>query len=523
MTVRDPSAHQRIAGALVPAVLAVSSVRLKREVDAVLARAVRNLPRAALVTGAVAAALAWLRNDLHWALPVGMLAGTLAGTAVAATLVRARRIAVGADAAALACDRANDNRDRLSAALDLSGAEPVASAQGEGLARAAIEDGLASLARVDTANVGAQPAREPLAWRRALLAVALLCAWCWWLPSWLGDRAPQGFDDFGAAPQATGAARSERDPATARRDEELRRAEPVAQRQATPPAAQPQERREDKAPPKDEPSPAQPAASGAAAAAGGQAGEGARSGAPKAAPSAAPGASQSGGGQGAAAASAAEPTPQQPQPVAKAAKPQPKKPQPKTESQQDAKAAESAGAPSGPSRGSGRMAPVGNKRQDLTRGQEREDVPDIEDEPIEDETDEQQQRGGVMPMRRQDQRPAARELSISGDGPPDQGRGGPTPPKKSRGTASLVLGLRLPDQVRGQPNPGTAKTSIEQIPPRPQDADAGTATPGGTGRPATVQSQRPPLAAPALLDAYHRWLRQQEAPANPSPVPNQGK
>ena len=523
MTVRDPSARQRIAGALVPAVAAVRSVRRQREVDAVLARAVRNLPRAALLTGVVAAALAWLRHDLHWALPVGMLAGIVAGTAVAATLVRSRRIAVGADAAALACDRANDNRDRLSAALELAGAEPVASAEGEGLARAAIEDGLATLDRVDTGNVGAHPVHEPLAWRRALLAVALLCAWCWWLPSWLGTDSPQGFDDFGDQPAAAETARSDRAPAEPDKGEERVGERPAAQRQTTPPAARPEERKEEPAPPKEAPAPAQPAASGAAAAAGGQTGQGAQSGAPKAAPSAAPGASQSGGGQGAAAASAAEPTPQTQQQLAKAAKPQAKKPQPKTQSEQDAKAAESAGAPSGPSRGSGKMAPVGNKRQDLTRGQEREDVPDIEDEPIEDETEEQQQRGGVMPMRRQDQRPAARELSISGDGPPDQGRGGPTPPKKSRGTASLVLGLKLPDQIRGQPNPGTAKTSIEQIPPRPQDADPGVAVPGGEGRPATVQSRRPPLAEPSLLDAYHRFLRQQDATTNLSPAPNKAK
>ncbi len=503
--------------------MAVSSARLRREVHAVIARSIRNLPRAAIVTGVVAAILAWLRDDVPWALPVGMLGGIVAGTVVAATLARARRIAVDPGAAALACDRANDNRDRLSAAMDLAGAEPVASARGEGLARAAIEDGLATLDRVDTANVGALPAREPLAWRRALVAGALLLGWCWWLPAWIGNRSQAGFDDFGTVAQPAEAARTGRDATPGGSPGDLAADRAVAQRQATPPAAQPEERREDTAPPREEPSPAQPAATGAAAAAGGKPGEGARSGAPKAAPSAAPGASQSGGGQGAAAASAAEPTPQQPQPVAKAAKPQAKKPQPKTESQQDAKAAESAGAPSGPSRGSGRMAPVGNKRQDLTRGQEREDVPDIEDEPIEDETEEQQQRGGVMPMRRQDQRPAARELSISGDGPPDQGRGGPTPPKKSRGTASLVLGLRLPDQVRGQPNPGTAKTSIEQIPPRPQAADPGAATPGGSGRPATVQSRRPPLAVPALLDAYHRWLRQQEAPTQPSPDSNQGK
>jgi hypothetical protein len=157
------------------------------------------------------------------------------------------------------------------------------------------------------------------------------------------------------------------------------------------------------------------------------------------------------------------------------------------------------------------MSAVGNKRSDQNRGQEREDDPEIEDEPVEDETDEQEQRGGVMPMRRGDNRAAARELSISGDGPPDQGRGGPTPPKKSRGTASLVLGLRLPDSVRGQPNPGTAKTTLEQIPPRPSAGELGLARVVTGSRPTTPQSQRSPTPFLSLQQAYSALLRARDS------------
>ncbi|MCB9886439.1 MAG: hypothetical protein H6838_13165 [Planctomycetes bacterium] len=261
-----------------------------------------------------------------------------------------------------------------------------------------------------------------------------------------------------------------------------------------------------------------PAASGAAQTSSEEVGDSNQSSAPKAAPSGSPGAGRPGGGQGSSASGAPEPAPEQPKPQPTSKKSKPKAPSKPTPDQEQ-KPSESAGAPSGPSRGSGKMSAVGNKRQDLNRGMEREDDPDVEDEEIEDESDEQEQRGGVTPMRRQDQRPAARELSISGDGPPDQGRGGPTPPKKSRGTASLVLGLKLPDQVRGQPNPGTAKTSMEQIPPRRQQGDPGIALPAANGRLGTPQSARPVAdALLMMLQAYHARLREQDgAPATSSP------
>jgi hypothetical protein len=155
------------------------------------------------------------------------------------------------------------------------------------------------------------------------------------------------------------------------------------------------------------------------------------------------------------------------------------------------------------------MAAVGNERPGLERGTERDEDVDTEDEEIEDEDEESEQRGGVMPMTRDRKQATSRELSISGSGPPDDGRGGPTPPKKSRGTASLVLGIRLPDQVRGRPNPGTAKTSIEQVPPKPQDRAARRATPAPTNGP-SAWPQTP--AAPTrdlaeTLRRYHELLR----------------
>ena len=45
------------------------------------------------------------------------------------------------------------------------------------------------------------------------------------------------------------------------------------------------------------------------------------------------------------------------------------------------------------------------------------------DEDVEDEKEESEARGGVMPMTRDRKQPPSRELGISGDGPPGDGRG----------------------------------------------------------------------------------------------------
>ena len=76
---------------------------------------------------------------------------------------------------------------------------------------------------------------------------------------------------------------------------------------------------------------------------------------------------------------------------------------------------------------------------------------------------------GLQPNMR-DRRPAAnRDLTIGfGNEPnPDaNGRGGPSEQKKSRGVASLVLGVPIPDHVKGPPNPGRTKITQERVQPR---------------------------------------------------------
>lgn len=92
-----------------------------------------------------------------------------------------------------------------------------------------------------------------------------------------------------------------------------------------------------------------------------------------------------------------------------------------------------------------------------------------EEEEAEDEEEEQEARGGMQPSLRDRRPPVSRDLMIGfGNQPsPDaNGRGGPSQPKKSRGTASLVLGVPIPDRVKGQPNAGKTKITQERVQPK---------------------------------------------------------
>ncbi|MDE0895182.1 MAG: hypothetical protein OSB10_01205 [Planctomycetota bacterium] len=95
-----------------------------------------------------------------------------------------------------------------------------------------------------------------------------------------------------------------------------------------------------------------------------------------------------------------------------------------------------------------------------------------DDEDTEDEEEEQENRGGMQPNLRDRRPPVSRDLRIGfGNTPnPDaNGRGGPSEAKKSRGTASLVLGVPIPDRIKGQPNPGPTRITQERIEPSAED------------------------------------------------------
>ena len=164
----------------------------------------------------------------------------------------------------------------------------------------------------------------------------------------------------------------------------------------------------------------------------------------------------------------------------------------------------------------GRGTSKGSNRNTTTSkwtGKDQVTTPDDQeiedDEDTEDESEEQKNRGGMQPNLRDRRPPASRDLRIGfGNQPnPDaNGRGGPSEPKKSRGTASLVLGVPIPDRVKGQPNPGPTRITQERIEPSPEDApDRPTeARPDRTADLGPLALPRPPAPTTQLTP----WQRQ---------------
>jgi hypothetical protein len=122
-----------------------------------------------------------------------------------------------------------------------------------------------------------------------------------------------------------------------------------------------------------------------------------------------------------------------------------------------------------------------NKNPTASDWKSKDQVTDNDDqeleaeEEVDDDEEEQENRGGVQPSLRDRRPPVSRDLTIGfGNGPnPDaNGRGGPSEQKKSRGVASLVLGVPVPDRVKGRPGPGPTKVTQERIEPEAEEAQA---------------------------------------------------
>ncbi len=504
---------------LAPAADALSQRRARAGWHYGLAGGTRMLPRLAAVL-----ALGFLGGSYvlaeppfsAWLLPVFLVLVPLA--AALSFFLQLRRDGLDSYETALVLDRNNHTGDRLSTALEFAGdaRRTAGSERSAALARAAVEDGVRAAASVDLTRTEADFPERRISWASAGLALIIALA-----PAVLGlassANGPTAEPDDSVAQADTGGDEVRGDDAGS-----SDAADPSADDETTPsrelaaPAREPEPRDEPREEPREPEQPEEPPPSERRSAGGAGAGESAPSEsgsrtAPKseAAESAAQGAASSagagGGGQGA---SQSE-NPPEPDEKKQEPKSQNNKPAARPSETKPGEPEKSSGTPSGPSRGGGQMTSVANERSGLDRGVERDDDAETDDEEVEDEREESEQRGGVMPMTRDRMQPPSRELSISGNGPPDDGRGGPTPPKKSRGTASLVLGIRLPDQVRGQPNPGTAKTTLEQVPPVPQDAAArATAAATSDGPSPNPQSASPAASTLAeVVRRYHASLR----------------
>ena len=111
---------------------------------------------------------------------------------------------------------------------------------------------------------------------------------------------------------------------------------------------------------------------------------------------------------------------------------------------------------------------------------------DATDDAEEEEDEEQKGASTSKPMLNKRKAAVDRSLSPSGlsDRENDQnnGRGGPGGLKKTRGVAAMLLGVPMPDHLRGKSNPGRIKVERERADPEPKTSLAADATDRGMRR-----------------------------------------
>lgn len=156
--------------------------------------------------------------------------------------------------------------------------------------------------------------------------------------------------------------------------------------------------------------------------------------------------------------------------------------------------------------GGGAMSPVKSPWAQRDRSSDEPLPENPADEDVEDEIEEEEARGGSQPSLRDRKAATSRDLSISGPGEGGEGRGGPTPHKKARGTASLVLGVPVLDFVRGLLNPGTTKVTRERVEPvtSPGKAHGAASAAGRTGLEPRIPGTRIPSS---LREVVRRFLK----------------
>ena len=159
--------------------------------------------------------------------------------------------------------------------------------------------------------------------------------------------------------------------------------------------------------------------------------------------------------------------------------------------------------------GGGSIAAVKSPWQQRDLGNDAAQMPNESGERIEDDPDEESARTGTQPGLKDRRRTVSRDLSISSTGSGGDGRGGPSLPKKARGTGSMVLGVPIPDFVRGLLNPGTTRITHERVAPvrRPSPPLPVTDVASRTGLAPRVVTEHVPAAWQELLSALQRARR----------------
>jgi hypothetical protein len=94
--------------------------------------------------------------------------------------------------------------------------------------------------------------------------------------------------------------------------------------------------------------------------------------------------------------------------------------------------------------------------------------------------DPDKQRLGAQPALKNRAAEMSRELSLATGtktaNQQNRGRGGPSGQKKSRGTATMIMGVPVPGFVRGRLLPGPTKSTQEQVEPVPREGESAALT-----------------------------------------------
>jgi hypothetical protein len=167
----------------------------------------------------------------------------------------------------------------------------------------------------------------------------------------------------------------------------------------------------------------------------------------------------------------------------------------------------------GSSRGSNNNAAANDWSSKSQQSTPDQDDPDNEED-AEDDDEEQESRGGVQPNLRDRRTPVNRDLNIglgsARPNPDANGRGGPGGQKKSRGVASLILGVPIPDRITGQPNKGRTRITQQRITPEAEDGQPVPAEDRGT-RNGRVGPVHHPDFAPWLQDYVKKYFLKRRA------------
>ncbi len=185
----------------------------------------------------------------------------------------------------------------------------------------------------------------------------------------------------------------------------------------------------------------------------------------------------------------------------------------------------SKGVGGGTGRSSGSRTSASDQAAADDKARNDEDEGDATDDADEEEDEEQKSASASKPML--NNRKAAVDRSLSPSGLSDQenelanGRGGPSGLKKTRGVAAMLLGVPMPDHLRGKSNPGRIKVERERADPEPKTSVAANAADRGQ-REDSIGYVPHMALAPWMQETVRDYFLAERARdlANPDSTPN---